>query len=161
MLISQYYSFIFLTDWSNFTIFLLNANSRCWDSVLPCWCYYLMDKQTTAIISQLMTFGYLSYKFPKCSVQSSLCLQRSQYRAWTLCFPFLHYYLTHMYEQPGVIKCLEAHGAKVQYWHRKTSCTGGDICSVIQTCQLKTLVLDNLCPLARIHLTCQQGTMIS
>lgn len=84
-------------------------------------------------------------------------LAASQYCPWTLCFPFLHYYLTHMCEQPGVIKCLEACGAKVQYWHRKTSCIGGDICSVIQACQLKPLVLNNLCPLARIHPTCQQA----
>ena len=83
-------------------------------------------------------------------------LAGSQYCPWTLCFP-LHYYLTHMCGQPGVIKCLEACGAKVQYWHRKTSCTGGDICSVIQTCQLKPFVLDNLCPLAWIHATCQQA----
>lgn len=35
-----------------------------------------------------------------------------------------------------------------RHWHRRWH---------LQTCQLKPLVLDNLCPLARIHPACQQA----
>lgn len=84
-------------------------------------------------------------------------LAGSQRCPWTLRFPFFHHYVTQMCEQPGVSKCWEARGAGVQCWHRKTSRAGGDICSVPHTCQFEPLVLENLCPLAGIHITCQQA----
>lgn len=84
-------------------------------------------------------------------------LAGSQRCPWTLGFPFFHYYLTQTCEQPGASKRLEARGARVQRWHRKTSRAGGDICSIPHTCQFEPLVLDNLCPLAGIHITCQQA----
>lgn len=110
-------------DWSSFTISVLNANTLCGGSAGPCWCCYLTEGCQLPANGIWVPLSWVSKVLAAAQPLSAA----SQCCPWTS--PFLHYYLTRVCQQPGVIRCLEVHGAKAQHWHRKTSCTGGDICT--------------------------------
>lgn len=126
---------------------LLNANTLCGGSAGPCWCCYLTEGCQLPTNGIWVPLSWVSRVLAAAQPLSAV----SQCCPWTL--PFLHCYLTRVCQRPGVIRCLEARGAEAQHWHRKSSCTGGDICTdlPVKTDSTTSVLWQGFLPLVSRH----------